>query len=159
MICYFNIRDWLLLIYPNIMGVDFKIDFWILTCDIKFFLTRIEGPRTEGVIHSTAHWSNVIVILGYITKTDLIWFDLFWHFFRHPSIFIHFSGVGLQWQQAEEGIPDAPFPSNTFQLLLGDPEVFQSPMKCYPASLGAGAHQSTGRCNPLFSDREPWPQT
>lgn len=36
MICYFKIRDWLFLIYLNIMGVDSKMDFWILTCDISF---------------------------------------------------------------------------------------------------------------------------
>ena len=46
---------------------------------VKFFLTRIEGLRTEDVVHCTdckAHWGNVIVILGYINKIDLIWFDL-----------------------------------------------------------------------------------
>ena len=44
----------------------------------KFFLTRIEGLRAEHVIHCTdckAHSGNVIVILGYLNTTDLIWFD------------------------------------------------------------------------------------
>ena len=44
---------------------------------VKFFLTRIKVLRTEDVDHCTdckAHWGNVIVILGYINKTDLSWF-------------------------------------------------------------------------------------
>ena len=48
---------------------------------VKFFLTRVEGLRTEDVVHCTdckAHWGNVIVILGYINKIDLIWFDSYW---------------------------------------------------------------------------------
>ena len=46
----------------------------------KFFLTQIQGLRTEDVVHCTdckAHWLNVIVILGYINKFDLIWYR-FW---------------------------------------------------------------------------------
>ena len=42
----------------------------------KFFLTQIQGLRTEDVVHCTdckAHWFNVIVILGYINKFDLIY--------------------------------------------------------------------------------------
>ena len=42
----------------------------------KFFLTGVECLRTEDVDHYTdcrAHWGNVIVILGCINKTDLIW--------------------------------------------------------------------------------------
>ena len=49
--------------------VFFSINMW------NFFLTQIEGLRTEDVVHCTdckAHWGNVIVILGYINKTDLI---------------------------------------------------------------------------------------
>ena len=45
----------------------------------KFFITRIEGLKTQDVIHCTdckAHWGNVIVILGCIDQIDLIWFDL-----------------------------------------------------------------------------------
>ena len=44
---------------------------------VKFFLARIEGLRTEDVVHCTdckAHWGKVIVILDYINKIDLIWF-------------------------------------------------------------------------------------
>lgn len=55
MICYFNIRDWLFLIYLNIMGVDFQDGF---------------------------------------LNPDM------WHVFHHPSIFIHLSWLGSQWQQA-----------------------------------------------------------
>ena len=43
---------------------------------LSSLLTRIEGLRTEDVVHFTdckAHWGNVIVILGYINKIDLIW--------------------------------------------------------------------------------------
>ena len=42
----------------------------------RFFLTWIEGRRTEDVIHCTAckaHWGNVIVILGYIHQIDLMY--------------------------------------------------------------------------------------
>ena len=44
----------------------------------NFFLTCIEGPRTEDVVRCTlceAHWGNVIVILGYKIKwiKYLIW--------------------------------------------------------------------------------------
>ena len=48
---------------------------------VKFFLTRTEGLRTEDVVHCTAckaQWGNVIVILGYINKIDLIRFELIW---------------------------------------------------------------------------------
>ena len=48
----------------------FSISMW------RFFLTWIEGLRTEDVVHCAdckAHWGNVIVILGYINKIDLIW--------------------------------------------------------------------------------------
>ena len=42
----------------------------------KFFLTALEGLRTEDVIHCTdckALLGNVIAILGYINKIDLNW--------------------------------------------------------------------------------------
>ena len=35
----------------------------------------------EDVVHCTdckAYWGSVIVILGYVNKIDLIWFDLIW---------------------------------------------------------------------------------
>ena len=41
-----------------------------------FFLTWNESLRTEDVLYCTdckAHWGNVIVILGYMNKTDLNW--------------------------------------------------------------------------------------
>ena len=45
----------------------------------KFFITQFEGLRTEDVVHHTdckAQWGNVIVILGYINKIYLIWFNI-----------------------------------------------------------------------------------
>lgn len=45
----------------------------------RFFLSRNNSLRTEDVIHSPdckAHWGNVVVIWGYIDKTDLIWLSL-----------------------------------------------------------------------------------
>ena len=44
----------------------------------RFFLTWIEGLRTQGVFHCRdckAHWGNVIVMLGYINKIAWIWFE------------------------------------------------------------------------------------
>ena len=41
---------------------------------MKFFLTRIEGLRTEDAVDCTdckAHWGDVIAILGSINKIDL----------------------------------------------------------------------------------------
>ena len=39
----------------------------------KFFITQIKGLRTEDVVHyCKAHCDNVIVILGYVNKIDLI---------------------------------------------------------------------------------------
>ena len=46
----------------------------------KFFLTWIDGLRTEDVFHYTdckVHWGTVIVISGCI-HIKLIWFDLIW---------------------------------------------------------------------------------
>ena len=55
--------------------------FFFFHQHVKFFLTRIEGLRTEDVVHCTdckAHWGNVIVILGYINKINLIfWASLY----------------------------------------------------------------------------------
>ncbi|XP_056134186.1 transcription factor 25 isoform X2 [Lampris incognitus] len=36
----------------------------------------------------------------------------------------HFSWVGSWWQQAKEGTPDVPLPSNALQLFLGNPKAF-----------------------------------
>ncbi len=47
----------------------------------------------------------------------------------HPSIFFRSSGAGLWWQQAQQSSPDVPLPSNTFQLLWGDPEAFPGQMR------------------------------
>ena len=47
----------------------------------------------------------------------------------HPSIFVRLSGAGLRGQQAKQGIPDIPLPSNTLQLLLGDPKTFPGQMR------------------------------
>ena len=57
----------------------YPVKGFFFSINVKFFLTRIEGLRTEDVVHCTdckAHWGNVIVILGYINKIDLIWFKL-----------------------------------------------------------------------------------
>lgn len=36
-----------------------------------------------------------------------------------------FLWVGSWWQQAKHGLPVVPLPGNVFQLLLGDPEVYE----------------------------------
>lgn len=45
----------------------------------------------------------------------------------HPSVpFCHTNPVPW-YEQAKQGIPDAPLPSNNFQLLLGDPSLSLKP--------------------------------
>ena len=66
----------------------------------RFFLNWIEGLRTEDVVLCTnckAHWGNVILILGYINKTDL---KVIWLFIIHSCVGIMTNsspGVGLCW--------------------------------------------------------------
>lgn len=47
------------------------------------------------------------------------------HTFYHPSIHPS-SGIGSQWQQAEQDIPHIALPRNTLQLLLGFPRHYQA---------------------------------
>ena len=52
---------------------------------LKFSVTLIEGLMTEDVVHCTVcktHWGNVIVILGYLNKIDLIYLEAPWHVYN-----------------------------------------------------------------------------
>ena len=61
----------------EVWDISLSFDEWRIcfNCQTKFFLTQIEGLRREDVVQCTeckAHWGNVIVILGYMNKNDLI---------------------------------------------------------------------------------------
>ena len=55
---------------PEVSSILFFPRLKVFSINVKFFLTRIEGLRTEHVVHRTD--CKVIVIFGYINKTDLI---------------------------------------------------------------------------------------
>ena len=57
----------------------------------------------------------------------------------HPSFFVCFSGVGSHWQQAQKVILEALLPSNTSQLLLGNPETFPGQMRYIIPPVSSGS--------------------
>ena len=62
---------------------------------------------------------------------------------NHPSIFACFSWVGSHWQRAQRVILEALLPSNTSQLLLGDPEAFPGQMRYIIPPAGSGSAQGS----------------
>ena len=61
----------------------------------------------------------------------------------HPSFFVCFSGVGSHWQQAQKVILEALLPSNTSQLLLGNPETFPGQMRYIIPPVSSGSAQGS----------------
>lgn len=57
----------------------------------------------------------------------------------HSSILFLLSKIGWRWQQAKQGIPDVPLPSNTSQHFLGDPEAFPGKMRYITRSTNSGS--------------------
>lgn len=66
----------------------------------------------------------------------------------YPSIFCLLSGVRLQWQQAQQGIPDIPLPDNAFLFLLGNPKGTPGEMRYVisPASSGSALGSAPKGC-------------
>lgn len=56
----------------------------------------------------------------------------------YAKIILGFSGIGLRCQQGKQAVPEIPLPRRTFQVILGDPEVFPGQTEFRILSLSSG---------------------